>query len=483
MYSFKRLTAPLALTVCVLIAAITILAHADSTGELTYTEPYLLSLYPEREMNICWLTKADGSATVEFGETRMFGRSASAKQYKVEGLRTSAAMDGYDPDPEKNPKLMVYQQIATLSGLKPNTTYYYRVTTRSGSKTQSGKMYHFTTSPVNGENFRFALLSDLQLKVESPETVKLIGQQKPSFILYGGDLQNTPWKAGEWFALDNCYIADEEKGKSWFEIMQQEAGGSQLLQYIPIYPAPGNHEVDDQRIFVDKEMAADDKENWFFSIYMQIFRPLYPSQEYGSGGKHWYSLDYGDMHISSISALRYQAWDGFEAPGWLMFDDISADSPQVNWLEKDLMESSAPYKWVVMHWHMLNRGNDGHIPYSKPVIEGGKITYPDGDLAYTVLKPLYEKAGVSGVNYGHSHVYERYLINGVNYIEAASIGNNYRDKDDPLHPSGIEPVIERNDIRSYMILEKTEHGLVASGYAASGETKGQVFDRFIIPPQ
>ncbi len=467
-------------TASMMAASIPAFAAFEAKNDLTYTEPYLLTLNPSNEMNICWLTTDEGEGSVEIGESTTLGKTLDAKQYRINGMRTSAKADGYDDDPLKNPEIDVYQQIATITGLKPDTTYYYRATTNVDGKIQTTKTYNFTTAPDKNGDFKFALLSDLQLKEESPATVKQIGQNKPDFIIYEGDMVNTPWKAGEWFELENCFIKDEEKGKNWFEIMQQEEDGAELFQYTPIFPVPGNHEIDDQRIFTDKERAVKNYDDWSMSIYMQIFRPLYPEQGYTKGGKHWYSVDYGDLHISNISCLRYQSWDGFEAPGWIMFDDISKDSEQVKWLERDLAETDAQYKWINMHWHMLNRGNDGHIPVSEPVIEGKKATYPNGDYCYDVLRPIYEKYGVNAVSFGHSHVYERYLINGVNYIEAASIGNNYRNDDDPYHPSGNKPIIEKNKIRSFMMLSKTDSGIKACGIAASGENKGEIFDKFYV---
>lgn len=454
-------------------------AYAETDTDVTYTEPYLLTLDPDSEMDICWLTSGSGEGSVEIGETTDLGENVEAQQYKINGLRTSARADAYDDNPTKNPELDVYQQIATVKNLKPDTTYYYRATTTVDGKTQTTKTYNFKTAPAKGGDFTFALLSDLQMKAESPATVKQIGQNKPDFIIYEGDMGNTPWKAGEWFDLENCFVNPDEDGKTWFEIMQQQEDGAELLQYTPIFPVPGNHEVDDQRVFSDKERAAKN-DDWSLSVYMQLFRPLYPEQEYTKGGKHWYSVDYGDLHISNISCFRWQAWDGFEAPGWAMFDDISKDSPQVKWLEKDLASTDAKYKWVNMHWHMLNRGDDGYFPVSEPVVSGDKASYPKGDYAYDVLKPIYEKYGVDAVSFGHSHVYERYLINGVNYIEAASIGNNYRGEDDPYHPSGNKPVFEKNDIRSFMLLSKNNKGISAKGIAASGKTKGQVFDEFYV---
>ncbi|MEG2380959.1 MAG: alkaline phosphatase [Oscillospiraceae bacterium] len=452
---------------------------ATTEDSLNYTKPYLLTLNPSQEMNVCWLTKDSSHGVIEYGETETLGNTQNAIQYELLGLKTSNKADGYDSDPEKNPDLKAFQEIATLKNLKPNTTYYYKTITTLNGKTETSKIYNFKTAPVNGEDFTFSLLSDLQLKEESPATVKQLGQNKPDFIIYGGDLINTPWKAGEWFAIEDCFIADNEKGKSWFEIMQQEEDGAELLQYTPLFITPGNHEVDDQRVYFDKEMAKNN-DDWSLSIYMQMFRPLYPKQEYSPNGEHWYSVDYGDLHISNISAFRWQNWDGFEAPGWVMFDDISADSAQIKWLENDLKSSASKYKWVNMHWHMLNRGDDGYFPYSKPVTNGNEVTYPEGDLAHSVLKPLYEKYDVNAVSFGHSHVYERYLINDVNYIEAASIGNNYRADNDPFHPSGNKPVMEKNNIRSFMLLKKDSTGIHATGIAASGTSKGTAFDTFNV---
>ena len=96
---------------------------------------------------------------------------------------------------------------------------------------------------------------------------------------------------------------------------------------------------------------------------------------------------------------------------------------------------------------------------------------------------------MEAVNFGHSHVYERYLINGVNYIEAASIGNNYRNTADPMHFSGNEPIIEENNFRSFMRVTVDERGMIGEGIQASVEVSdvdtevgycGRVFETFTI---
>lgn len=453
-----------------------------------YTEPYLLSLNPSSEMNVCWLLGEPGEeAWVEFGESEALGETARAELFEVKGIRTSATLEGYDDDPVKNPELAVYQRIATLTNLKPGAAYHYRVMTKSAGKVSEGKRYFFKTAPEAGKPFSFVLLSDLQQKKQILDTVGMAGRENADFIIYAGDFQNTPWKASEWFPVENCFTKPEEKGKEWFTAMQQTEGGARLLQYLPLFPCPGNHEADDQRIWTDKGMAVDPSKKTL-SIYMQLFRPLYPEQEYQRNGKHWYSADYGDLHIVSLSIFRWHPWDGYEAPGWILFDDISPESPQVKWLEKDLEQKSSPLTWVVQHWHMLNRGAEVWIPMSEPLlspVNPAMAVYPYGDHAWNVLRPLYEKHGVNAVNFGHSHVYERYLINGVNYIEAATIGNNYREENDPLHFSGNAPVVENNRHRSFMLVSVADGKMEGKGIRASADGNGsvqvgEVFDSFTM---
>lgn len=458
---------------------------------MNYTEPYLLTLRPSTEMNVLWLTKGACEGYVEYGETPALGRRVDAVSHRFEGLRRSATPTGYDPIPENNPELDVGQLIAKLEGLTPGSIVYYRVTTVGARGEEQGKRYFFKTAPLPGGDFDFVLLSDMQMKIRTKETIKILGQAQKDFIIFAGDMCNTPWKAGEWFNVEGCYEVPGEEDRGFFECLHQDSENTHLLQYMPVFPCPGNHEFDDQRVCTDKELALQDSA-WTWRVYMQLFRPLYPEQDYTLTGKRWYSVDYGDLHICSLSISRWNRWHGFEYPGWITKDDVSPDSPQVQWLVKDLQQSGARFKWVTQHWHMLNRGEDGYFPVSTAVRDPEnpeRCVYPDGDFCWTVLRPIYEVYGVTAVNFGHSHVYERYLINGVHYIEAASIGNNYRATDDPYHFSGNEPLVEENNFRSFMLVHVKEGRMIGEGVQASVETSdvdtqvgycGRVFETFTI---
>lgn len=426
-----------------------------------YTDPYLLAP-TAGAIDIVWLTPVPTEKSwVEYGETAQYGALATAKTYEIEGLKAE------DPG--------VYQQFAHIDGLKEGTRYYYRVVSESGGFRSISGGFSFRTAPKPGTPLKFLILSDLQLMPRASASLKIAGQQGADFIIYNGDFVFEPHKADEWLRL--------------FAMFQQTEDNCRLLQYIPIFPCPGNHEITDQNVLKDKGLAR--LESLDLRVYMQLFRSYYPEEQYEANGKHWYSVDFGDLHIVSLSAVRWFSFPPTEAPGWFLFDGISAGSPQYNWLKADLEAKEAKYTWVSQHWHMFNRGKDTQFAFTDPVAsptDPDQMEYPrEKDYIHRDIKPLFEEYGVDAVSFGHSHVYERYFVNGIHYIEAASGGNCYRGADDPDDPYGYKPVVEDNRFRSIMVVSADpEKGLRAQGIQTSDENGvgyiGRVFDDFQIAP-
>ena len=436
---------------------------------LMFTEPYLMSLKPAVSMDVAWLTsEPTAESFVEFGPGADDSTRVKAVTREIEGLQTADAKGNYTLP------LRVFQQLARLEGLDPGAQYSYRVTSVSASgfrKSMGG--FWFRTAPAAGTPVRFVLLSDLQLMKQIPQTVLMAGQQGPDFILFNGDMVNDPRKAGEWFTVPGT---KEEDDKRFFNVMQQIDGGARLLQYAPIYPSPGNHEIDQQDLL--RNRAECSREKLSMRIYMQLFRTLYPEQESGAGGKHWYSADYGGLHIVSLSLNRWFSWAATLKPGWFLFDDIQAGSVQYNWLEGDLKAVDKRRTiWVTQHWHMFNRATDIDVPYTDPVpspADPDRMTYDkSADCLMRDVKPLFERWGVNAVSFGHSHVYERYRINGVNYIEAASMGNTYRGAKDPPCSTNLNvcPAVDETRFRSLLtVLVDPARGISAE---ATLENRGR----------
>ncbi len=423
------------------------------------TQPYLLSLEPACRMHILWIQRDGSPGTVEYGPTPALGRRLSAPCREVTGLRAPATPEGYSSIVEENPLISFWQCTATLDNLAPGETVYYRCL----SAGEATPIYSFHTAPPAGSPYRFAQISDLQGFNPCDRTVHKIGCMQPDFLLYSGDAIYYSWRADQWFGIPEFCPDPEARSRAFFPCMQQE-NGARLMQYCPTFFCPGNHEVDDLRVGYEKGWASEDK-NWTWHIMMQLFHPLYPDPDCTLSGRRWYSADYADLHITSLHIQRWGLWGAYEAPGWRLVDSIEPGSPQRLWLEQDLKQAQTKFKWVIQHWHLLNKGTDTQNHLCTPVIdETGAVSYPLDNGQD--LMDLYQRYGVNAVTYGHSHVYERYFAQDCHYIEAAYLGCCCRESNAPLHPSGLIPLVEDNSQQSFLILDRRAGGLYATGYYA-----------------
>ena len=421
------------------------------------TEPYLLTLKADTEMNVCWLQSTKEPGYVEYGCSRSLNYWVSAQIYEIEGLRAPATDKGYSDIKDENPPMKLWQCIARIQGLRSGERVYYRCLSGDAST----QIYDFHTAPPAGEPFRFAQISDLQGHQPCEEAMREIGRKKPDFLFYSGDATLFSWRADQWIDLDEPWQEEEARRRTFFSAMQQQ-NGARLMQYCPTFFCPGNHEVDDLRVGTDKEYALDDS-HWTWSICMQIFRPLYPDGDYSLSGKRWYGANYSDLHITSLHIMRWATWGAYEKPGWRLADSIAPFSPQLRFLENDLASTDKPFKWVIQHWHLLNKGTDVQCNLCPPELDAaGNISYPN-DYG-SLLIDLFSRYGVNGVSYGHSHVYERYFFRGTHYIEAAYLGCCCREPNAAFHPLGIRPVVEDNSQQSFLIVERRPDGLFASGF-------------------
>ena len=434
------------------------------------SEPYLLSLNPDTEMNILWVQSQKSSAYVEYGSDETLGNNINAQCYEIKGLYLPRDGREYADTPEENIPVTVYQYIAKLENLIPGERIFYRACCDN----ETTDIYDFHTAPDSGSDFKFAQLSDLQGLGNCNETVYKIGCRHPDFIMYSGDATYISWRLDQWFDVGESWQDEATRKKAFFPCMQQR-NGARLLQYAPMFFCPGNHELDDIRCYTKKEYTSDEK-NWNWSIFMQMLRPFYPDTESGLNGKRWYSANYADLHIISLNINRLCFWPPEEAPGWRLYDSIDPESEQIKWLINDFEKDNSKFKWVIQHFHILNKGKDVQFNLCAPVIdENGNATYPNDHGG--MLMELYSQNGVNGVSFGHSHVYERYYYKGTHYIEAAYISVCFRRGGELPHPSGLLPIVEDNSEPSYLIVEKTKDGLFAKGYYAENDF---LFDSYKI---
>jgi len=252
--------------------------------------------------------------TVDYGPTNTYGSSA-----------TTASTMPTTGD--------TYIHRIPLTGLKPDTTYYYRLGSHRAS---------FTTAANSGTDFRFAWMSDTQTGVTVHDAIALLILNKaPRFSLYGGDLCN--------------------RGKSYSKYKNQFFRPNQLklAAHVPFFNTTGNHEKwsKNTRAFTQVPASA-------------------------SGNQGYYSFDYGDLHVV---VMNYEDRGGYKI-----------GSPQYNFIVNDLKATTKPWKIVINHVPAYARGehgeNDDMIALTKNVFEPYGV-----DLVVSGHNHFYQRNFVNGI--------------------------------------------------------------------------------------
>jgi hypothetical protein len=250
-----------------------------------------------------------------------------------------------------------------LTGLVPDTTYYYSIgtptTTIAGDET-----FQFRTAPPRG--------------TERPVRVWVIGDSGTADAnaravrdAYAGFTGTRPTDL--WLMLgDNAYNDgfDHEYQAAVFNTYPA------MLRKSVLWPAYGNHDGS----------AADAASNT--GPYFDIFTLPKEGQAGGEGSntEAYYSFDYANIHFVSLESYE---------------TDRSPSGPMLTWLQRDLAANTQP--WVIVYFH--------HPPYSK----GSHNSDTEIELVQMRQNalPILESFGVDLVLAGHSHAYERsFLIDG-----------------------------------------------------------------------
>ena len=262
-----------------------------------------------------------------------------------------------------------FNHVVTLTGLTPNTTYYYSVGSASDTLA-GGADYTFTTPPTAGTviNARIWVLGDAGTATTSQTAVRdafytWTGTRTPNLVLQLGD---------------NAYNSglDAEFQAGMFDIYPT------MLRKTPFWSCLGNHETAQATAYVDTYP--------YFDIYT-----LPTAGECGgvaSGTEHYYSFNYGNIHFVCLDSMTASR-NTIEVNG--------SDGPMAAWLRTDLASTTAT--WIVCFFH--------HPPYT----HGSHNSDTETELVQmrSNFLPILEAGGVDLVLAGHSHTYERsYLLDG-----------------------------------------------------------------------
>lgn len=246
-----------------------------------------------------------------------------------------------------------------ITGLTPKQKYYYSITGPSGVTTDQ----YFVTAPLPG-NKQFAriwVVSDFGQSASATDDARravTVNEWKKfnnnelhtDFVLSLGDQSE----------IDT----EDQLQANYFNQLQN------VLKTTPLFTVVGNHETSDDRV-----------------VYKSTFS-LPTNGEAGgiaSGTEDYYSFDYGNIHVVSLSV-----------------EGVPVGGAQTAWLQNDLARNKSDWLIAIMHRPMHSAG------YHKS----------DGDATALSQKtnwlPLLEAAGVDLILAGHNHVYERsYLLDNL----------------------------------------------------------------------
>lgn len=253
-------------------------------------------------------------------------------------------------------------QVA-LTGLSPDTRYYYAVGTDNHVLSGGDSNHFFVTAPPVGASkaTRIWVLGD------SGNPGPNVRSVRDSYYAYAGARYTDLWM----MLGDNAYYTgtDEEYQAGVFDTFPT------MLRNSVLWPTIGNHD------------AASASSVHQTGPYYDIFTLPKEAEAGGipSGTEAYYSFDYANIHFICLNSESIS----------------SIGSAMLSWLEQDLATTNQD--WIIAFWH--------RPPYSK----GHHNSDTESEMVWmrSFALPILENAGVDLVLGGHSHAWERsYLLDG-----------------------------------------------------------------------
>ncbi len=299
--------------------------HEFDGPEISYMDPFLQTPTPN-SLYVCWHSSASTESLVEYGTTEELGMEETGECIQL-----------------SQEKIWHWVQ---LTGLDPETTYYYRVV----SDTAQSTIRAFTTQQPDGDDHshvRFTLHSDTQTSdghravMEAMEST-LIEQYGEDFhedlqlAMLTGDIVNTGSNLGQYTSLFFNHIAA-------------------ISDNLPAMNSIGNHEAEAE-------------------LYYQYMK----YEDFGGPeGERYYSFWIGNVLFIALNSN-------------------TQGQTQLNWLENllETAQNDDDIDWIFVFQH-----HPGHSE-----------TWPDGNTSWTqndVIPLLSQYSKVEQLCYGHTHAYER----------------------------------------------------------------------------
>ena len=324
--------------------------------------PYLFYTGVNTEMMVLWQVDVAQGCTLEWG-TDPANLSESVTTTEINSDHQHEYIIGGDI--EKPP-------------LVPGTKYYYKVTIGAGGAYTGS----FTTAPVvNADNLKFLVFGDTRAAAvgQVPYAYDDVCGAMNTFLAANPDYQNLTVHVADWIYNDT-----EIDWQNMF-FNRSLSNALELHANMPINGCIGNHEM-------NVNGGA-------------VYEKYYP-YPYETGGRYW-SFDYGPAHFAIVD--QYVSY----LPG----------SDQYIWLENDLANSTALWKFIVLHEPGYTAG-------------GGNAGVRNN------IHPLCVTYDVDFVLAGHDHYYSRSVVDGVQHITTGGGGAPLKGVNWQSHTVAAESVYE-----------------------------------------
>ena len=349
-------------------ASLSVAAAERTSEEMLVRGPYVQLATPNA-ITVVWRTRGSVEPRVWFGED-----PARLERLADPGAIVARQGAGFFTDARDLTRLQgaskkIHQYEALLTGLQPDTRYYYAVYD-GGRRLAGGDSSHwFQTAPRAGEAqpLRFWVVGDSgtgkadQARVYAAMTHYTAGENRgPDLFLHVGDMAYSRGR-------------DREFQARFFEVYEPTLG------HTVCWPAMGNHEG------YHSQGTNGTGVGPYFDAYV-----LPMNGEAGgvpSGTESFYSFDWGRAHFVALNSHD---------------EDRTPSGRMARWLRTDLAQTAAGGRtdWLIAFFH--------HAPYSK----GSHDSDKEKELIDTrrYLMPILEEGGVDLVLTGHSHIYERSML-------------------------------------------------------------------------
>lgn len=317
-----------------LVAIATAIGLASADAQTITRGPYLQML-SHNALNIRWQTDVAADSRVLYGGSP--------------GTLTHTASDSGS----------VIEHDVRITGLAPDTAYYYAVGTSATTLAGGDATFKFKTAPLPGsvKPVRVWVLGDSGTGGDGTGRAESVRDG-----YYNSPLYQDP---DLWLMLgDNAYDngTEQQTTKAIFQTYPT------MLRKAVLWSTYGNHDTYTLR----------------GAPYFNAF--TFPMNgECGgrpSGTEHYYSFDYANIHFVCLDS------EGDRTP----------PSEMLDWLELDL--SATTQKWTIAFWHLPPYSKGSHPSDTENAL---------GQMRANAL-PILESHGVDLVLGGHSHAYERSML-------------------------------------------------------------------------